>query len=230
MLYWLPEDKIVFPHPETATEEGIVALGGDLSPERLLFAYQHGIFPWFNEEDPIVWWSPDPRFILYPDKLKVSKSMRKVLSDKVFDITFDTDFRAVIEACSDVPRNGQDGTWITEDMLDAYCDLHELGYAHSVEVWQKGELVGGLYGIGLGKCFSGESMFARVSNASKAGFITLVRLLTEKGYNMIDCQTHSNHLESLGAEQIGRADYLAYLDENRNEMTHNGNWGDWFNL
>lgn len=226
-MFWL-EEEIWFPHPENADEDGILAIGGDLSPERVLLAYQHGIFPWFNEEDPIVWWSPDPRFVLHPSELKVSKSMRKVLRDEIFTFTFDQDFRAVITACSQNKRlNQSGGTWITDDMLEAYCTLHELGFAHSVEVWQGDELVGGLYGVSLGKCFSGESMFTKVSNASKAGFITLVRKLEEKNFDLIDCQTHTNHLESLGGKYMDRADYLSYLEKNKADSTIRGNWGDW---
>lgn len=224
-MFWLPDDQLVFPSPHLANEDGVLALGGDLSTERLLLAYSYGIFPWFNDDEgPIVWWSPDPRFVLYPDRLKVSKSMRKVLRDGAFRVTLDTDFRGVISACSTSPRAGQAGTWITPDMIEAYCALHEAGWAHSVEVWQEGALVGGLYGVALGRCFAGESMFARVSNASKAGFITLVHWLTARGYDLIDCQTHSAHLESLGAEEIARRDFLAYLEGNREQPTDRGKW------
>ena len=224
MYYWLSEDELTFPHPTLANPDGILAVGGDLSPERIILAYDNGIFPWFNEEDPIIWWSPDPRFILHPSKLKVSKSMRKVLRDEVFQITFDTAFEEVILACSKIPRGGQEGTWITKKMIRAYVRLHELGFAHSVEVRQNGVLVGGLYGIALGRCFSGESMFAKASNASKAGFITLVKKLEAIGFDMIDCQTHSNHLESLGAEAISRDDFLTFLEKNQEKETLRGNW------
>jgi len=225
MYYWLPEDEISFPHPTLADFQGILAIGGDLSPERILLAYANGIFPWYNDDEPIIWWSPDPRFVLYPSDLKVSKSMRKVLRDGIFDITFDQNFRDIIVACSQAPRAGQDGTWIIKDIIEAYCKLHELGYAHSVEVWQEGQLVGGLYGISLGRCFCGESMFAKVSNASKAGFITLIKHLEPLGFDLIDCQTHSKHLESLGAKTISRADFLDYLKENQHKETFHGNWG-----
>lgn len=224
-MFWLPKDKLVFPHPSFANADGVLALGGDLSTERLLLAYAHGIFPWYNDDDgPIVWWSPDPRFVLRPSQLKVSKSMRKVLRDGAFRVTFDTAFRAVMEACSAVPRHGQEGTWITPAMIEAYCRLHEEGWAHSVEVWQGEALVGGLYGVALGRCFAGESMFARVSNASKAGFITLVRWLEARGYDLIDCQTHSAHLQSLGAVEIPRSDFLQYLTHNRDCPTERGQW------
>ncbi len=227
MYYWLSEDDLSFPHPTFANAHGILAIGGDLSPQRILLAYENGIFPWYNEDEPIIWWSPDPRFVLYPTELKVSKSMRKVLRDEQFSITYDTDFRAVITECRQAPRHGQDGTWIHSEIIEAYCQLHELGIAHSVEVWQNNKLVGGLYGIGLGRCFCGESMFAKVSNASKAGFVTFVKKLESHGFDMIDCQTHSKHLESLGAKNISRADFLEYLNKNKTRETIIGNWGEW---
>lgn len=223
-IYWLDE-ALAFPHPQYADEDGVLAVGGDLSPERLLLAYQNGIFPWYNEGEPIIWWSPDPRFVLLPDQLKISKSMRKVLRDQQFRVTFNQDFRAVIQHCSTTSRHGQEGgTWITEAMIEAYCMLHDLGFAHSVEVWEAGELVGGLYGLALGRCFSGESMFTKVSNASKAGFITLVQRLERLGFDMVDCQTHSNHLESLGAIYIDRVDFLAYLEKNSQRSTFRGDF------
>jgi leucyl/phenylalanyl-tRNA---protein transferase len=224
-IYWL-EDDLVFPHPKYADENGVLAVGGDLSSQRLLFAYQNGIFPWFNEDEPIIWWSPDPRFVLYPSKVKISKSMRKVLRDAQFQITYNQDFAAVIKNCSSVNRANQigDGTWITQEMQQAYIDLHQLGFAHSVEVWQGGALVGGLYGVALGRCFCGESMFTKVSNASKVGFITLVQKLESLGFDMIDCQTHSNHLESLGAEYISRSSFLKYLQGNAKKPSFKGNF------
>ena len=226
-IFMLSEDNIAFPNPLQASEEGILAIGGDLSPARLLMAYNNGIFPWFNEEDPILWWSPDPRFVLFPEELKVSKSMRPYFNQKKFDWTLDTEFRTVILNCQQSIRRGQYGTWITEDMLEAYCHLHELGYAHSVEVWKEGDLVGGLYGIALGKCFFGESMFTHEKNASKFGFISLVRLLTQKGFNLIDCQQETRHLSSLGAKSISREQFLSLLHDNRKEKTYVGNWSDW---
>lgn len=223
-MYWLPDDEIVFPAPDLANEDGILALGGDLSPQRLILAYQHGIFPWFNEDDPIIWWSPDPRFVLYPQNLKISKSMRQVLRRNIFQITYDTDFQAVLWNCQNIKREGQGGTWITDEMFDAYLTLHEIGLAHSVEVWQNKELVGGLYGISLGKCFFGESMFAKVSNASKAGFITFVQNLASLGFDLIDCQTETAHLRSLGADFVSRADFLKYLKQNNQQETWVGKW------
>ena len=201
-------------------------MGGDLSPERLLLAYRMGIFPWFNDDDPILWWSPDPRFVLFPKELKVSKSMRPYFNKKKFRVTFDQQFEVVIRSCQE-PRGGQGfGTWITEEMVEAYRTLHEMGYAHSVEVWQEEELVGGLYGIGLGKCFYGESMFTKVSNASKFGFIALVRELNALGFWLIDCQQQTKHLRSLGAKAIPRSHFLEILKKNEHEQTLIGNWGE----
>lgn len=224
-VFWLDDQSLEFPAPELATPEGILAVGGDLSPARLLEAYAGGIFPWFNEGDPILWWSPDPRFVLFPDELVVSKSMRPYFNQKKFQVSFDKDFEGVMRGCQQSNRNGQSGdTWITEDMIQAYVQVHKLGYAHSVEVWQEGNLVGGLYGISLGKIFFGESMFARVSNASKFGFITLVQKLREKGFTLIDCQQQTQHLGSLGAKPISRKSFLNYLQENKKLETLTGSW------
>lgn len=224
-VFWLDDQSLEFPAPELATPEGILAVGGDLSPARLLEAYAGGIFPWFNEGDPILWWSPDPRFVLFPDELVVSKSMRPYFNQKKFQVSFDQDFEGVMRGCQQSNRNGQSGdTWITEDMIQAYVQVHQLGYAHSVEVWQDGNLVGGLYGISLGKIFFGESMFARVSNASKFGFITLVQKLREKGFTLIDCQQQTQHLGSLGAKPISRKSFLHYLQENKKLETLTGSW------
>ncbi|MFT5242166.1 MAG: leucyl/phenylalanyl-tRNA--protein transferase [Glaciecola sp.] len=204
-------NDLVFPDVSLASKEGIVAIGGDLSPERLLLAYKSGIFPWFDDEEPLVWWSPDPRFVLFPKHLKVSKSMKQVLSNSDFEITINKDFETVINHCSRIKRDGQKGTWITQNMKEAYTKLHELGYATSVEVWLDKELVGGLYGIDLNNgVFCGESMFSLVSNASKVGFITFIQ---NSNYNLIDCQVYTNHLESLGAQDISREAFLKYLDD-----------------
>ncbi|HOT45610.1 MAG TPA: leucyl/phenylalanyl-tRNA--protein transferase [Spirochaetota bacterium] len=218
-------EEIIFPPVRLAEESGILAVGGDLSPERLIEAYRRGIFPWYSEGDPIIWWSPDPRFVLFPDDLYVSKTMRQVLRRNVFRVTCDNDFRGVIEGCRE-PRRREQGTWITEEMLEAYVRLHELGIAHSVEAWQGDELAGGLYGLSLGKCFFGESMFARADNASKAAFITLVRKLTELGFVIIDCQVYTAHLESLGAVHIDREEYLDVLKEGLQGETLQGSWKD----
>ncbi|WP_418508594.1 leucyl/phenylalanyl-tRNA--protein transferase [Corallibacter sp.] len=200
---------IAFPEVNLATPEGILAVGGDLSVERLLLAYKSGIFPWFNEGEPVIWWSPDPRFVLFPEKLKVSKSMKQVLRNTEFEVTVNQDFKQVIAACSKTKRKGQDDTWITQTMIEAYTELHNLGYAKSVEVWLHNELVGGLYGVDVGNgVFCGESMFAKVSNASKVGFITFIQ---HTNYKLIDCQVYTNHLESLGAEEIDRTEFLKFL-------------------
>jgi leucyl/phenylalanyl-tRNA--protein transferase len=211
-VYALPKTH-VFPPVNHAEPDGLLAVGGDLEPDRILLAYQHGIFPWFSEGSPILWWSPDPRMVLMTKELKVSKSMRQVLRSGKFKITYDQAFKEVIEACGDVPRPGQDGTWLTREMRDAYLQLHQLGWAHSVEVWREGDLVGGLYGLALGRVFCGESMFSHESNASKAGFIDLVKRLETLGFQFIDCQVHTPHLESLGAKEIPREDFLELLDE-----------------
>jgi leucyl/phenylalanyl-tRNA--protein transferase len=209
-MHFLNKD-IEFPPVALASKEGILAIGGDLSPERLLLAYKSGIFPWFDDEDPIVWWSPDPRFVLFPKRLKVSKSMKQILRNSDFEITINKDFEAVIDHCSMIHREGQKGTWITQNMKVAYLKLHELGYAKSVEVWLNQGLVGGLYGIDVNNgVFCGESMFSLVSNASKVGFITFIQ---NSNYKLIDCQVYTNHLESLGAEDIPRDEFLNYLNE-----------------
>ncbi|TXE09597.1 leucyl/phenylalanyl-tRNA--protein transferase [Seonamhaeicola algicola] len=199
-----------FPSVNEATPEGLLAVGGDLSVNRLVLAYKSGIFPWFDAEEPILWWSPDPRFVLFPNKLKVSKSMKQVLRSNRFKVTTNTAFKQVVQECSKIKRIGQQGTWITNSMIDAYVNLHKVGLAISVEVWQNKQLVGGLYGVDLKNgVFCGESMFAKVSNASKVGFITFIQ---NSNYKLIDCQVHTDHLQSLGAEDIARDLFLQYLD------------------
>jgi leucyl/phenylalanyl-tRNA--protein transferase len=193
---------VAFPDTDLTDPSGILAVGGDLSSARLLLAYRSGIFPWFNEGDPIVWWSPDPRTVLYPEELKVSHSMKKVLRNKTFSVTADEDFESVILQCKAQKRPGQRGTWITNDMVDAYVKLHRLGYAHSFEVWKGESLAGGLYGVSIGRFFAGESMFSKVSNASKVAFIALAKTLQQLGFPIVDCQVHTNHLASLGAREI----------------------------
>jgi leucyl/phenylalanyl-tRNA---protein transferase len=220
-MYWLPDDKILFPHPSLAEEDGLLAAGGDLSPSRVLFAYQKGIFPWYNEGEPILWWSPDPRMVLFPKALKISKSMRPYFNQSKFSVTYNQCFEQVIRTCSQQLRNGQSGTWIIEDMINAYCQLHELGFAQSVEVWQADRLVGGLYGIALGKCFFGESMFTNVPNASKFGFISFVQKLEQADFQLIDCQQETKHLASMGAAPISRTLFLAYLSKNETEAALN---------
>jgi leucyl/phenylalanyl-tRNA--protein transferase len=209
-VFRLPQ-QLVFPDPQLAEPEGLLAVGGDLSPPRLLLAYTMGIFPWFNEGDPILWWSPDPRCILEPGGLKISRSLGRVLRRGEFSITFDRAFDQVVDNCAGLRRQSGEGTWITAGMAAAYCRLHELGYAHSVEAWKDGRLAGGLYGVVLGSCFFGESMFFRVANASKAAFATLVQRLETFGCTLIDCQLHSGHLESLGAILTPRHEFLKKL-------------------
>lgn len=208
------DSRLVFPPVEFADQEGLLAIGGDLSVERLKLAYNSGIFPWYSDSQPILWWSPDPRMVLFPGKLKVSKSMKQVLRKNQFRITFNENFKEVLKACATIERPGQDGTWITQDMKAAYLALHMEGIAHSVEVWEGEMLVGGLYGIYLRdkKVFCGESMFSKVSNASKAAFITLVRNLQRDDVRIIDCQIYTPHLESLGAEEISREEFKKYLE------------------
>lgn len=201
-----------FPPVETAREDGLLAVGGDLSPERLLSAYAKGIFPWFNNGGMLFWWSPDPRMVLFPEKLKVSKSMRKVLRDDPFTLTRDQCFDRVIEGCAGPRTKGEQGTWIGLEFVEGYGALHRMGHAHSYEVWEKGELVGGLYGVDLGHVFCGESMFSLRSNASKYALIHMVRELGGSGVQLIDCQIHSDHLESLGAELIPRKDFVHILE------------------
>ena len=204
-------DALLFPSPEQASAEGIVAVGGDLQPERVMLAYRKGIFPWFESDDFLLWWSPDPRMVLFPDRLKVSKSMRTVLRKKQFEVTFNKAFDQVVEACAKVKRFGQNGTWITPGLMEVYSTLHIQGHAHSVEVWEEGSLVGGLYGIDLGTVFCGESMFSKSSNASKVALIFLVKELKKNKYELIDCQVPTQHLASMGAEPISRTEFLTFL-------------------
>jgi leucyl/phenylalanyl-tRNA---protein transferase len=207
-MKWLNK-TIEFPPLTEATPEGLLAAGGDLSPERVLYAYQNGIFPWYESDQPILWWAPDPRFVLYPHKLKVSKSTKQILKNQSFEITINRNFRDVIKACAHIKRKAQSGTWITDEMIETYCELYQRGIAKSVEVWQNQKLVGGLYGIELDDTiFCGESMFSYVSNASKIGFISFVQ---HSNYKIIDCQLHTNYLESLGAEPISRLKFMEYL-------------------
>lgn len=209
----LLNDKLLFPPVEMATQEGIVAIGGDLGVERLLLAYRSGIFPWYSEDEPIVWWSPDPRFVLFPEKLRVTKSMQSVLNNGAFRFTLNRAFTAVLQNCKTITRKEQEGTWITPAVQNAYTQLHELGYAHSAEAWMNGELVGGLYGIRLGNVFFGESMFSKVSNASKFAFINYVRQLQKEKVTLIDCQVYTPHLESLGANMIARKKFIELLSQ-----------------
>ena len=210
-IYLLTSD-LYFPPVDQASREGILAIGGDLSSERLMLAYKSGIFPWFNDAEPIIWWSPDPRMVLFPDELKVSKSMKKIIDKKIFKITCNQNFKAVIENCQKTERNGQTDTWITNDMIAAYCNLNQIGKAQSVEVWQNDELVGGLYGIDLGNVFCGESMFSKVPNASKIAFVFLVEYLKTNNYKLLDCQVYNDHLSSLGCREISRNAFMGILN------------------
>jgi leucyl/phenylalanyl-tRNA--protein transferase len=204
------DKELYFPPVELAEPDGLLAIGGDLASERLLLAYRRGIFPWY-EGQFILWWSPDPRFVLFPNELKVSRSMKVLLSKKVFDFTINKSFKEVIHYCKKVKRPGQLGTWITDEVESAYVHMHQLGYAFSAESWKGGELVGGVYGIKLGKVFFGESMFSKTSNASKYAFIKLVEYLQQQGVELIDCQVYTEHLERLGARMIPRQKFVEYL-------------------
>jgi len=213
-----------FPDPEGASPEGIVAMGGNLSPGMLLSAYRQGMFPWFNKGDPLYWWSPDPRFVLFPNEIHVSKSMKKTLRQNSFSFSLDTCFEEVITRCMSAPRRDQDGTWISDEMKEAYTRMHELGYAHSVEAWQGNTLCGGLYGISLGRCFFGESMFSSVSNASKAALITLNEFLLNREFGIIDCQVPTFHLASLGAREISRKKFYDILKREVDFPDQPGKW------
>jgi leucyl/phenylalanyl-tRNA---protein transferase len=218
-VMWLSPTQIYFPHSDTFDSPDVVAVGGDLSPERLILAYSLGIFPWYNEADePIMWWCPDPRLVLYPEELKVSKSMRPFFNQEKFKVTYNTDFQRVMRTCMLNGRKNQDGgSWINEDMIVAYTILHKAGFAHSVEVWEGDELVGGLYGVAYGRIFYGESMFSKVSNASKFGFISFVQKIKAMGIVLIDCQQETAHLTSLGARVISRDLFLEAIKNNENE-------------
>jgi leucyl/phenylalanyl-tRNA--protein transferase len=214
-----------FPPVGQASPEGLLAVGGDLGAERLLEAYRHGIFPWYSAGQPILWWSPDPRAVLFPAELRVSRSLSKTLRARKFEVTLDTRFREVMQACAAPRRPGvEGGTWITPEMLEAYCRLHELGYAHSVEAWQEGVLVGGLYGVALGTVFFGESMFTHVTDASKVAFVQLVRQLERWGFTLIDCQLPSAHLGRLGAREIRRPEFLDRLNQALRRPDRRGHW------
>jgi leucyl/phenylalanyl-tRNA--protein transferase len=217
-------DELVFPDAELAGEDGLVGVGGDLAPERLLLAYRHGMFPWYSEGDPILWWSPDPRCVLFPERLKISTSLRQALTKGGYEVRFDTCFDEVIRHCSETRRKGQRGTWITKEMQEAYIRLHLLGYAHSTEVFMDGELAGGLYGVSIGRCYSGESMFHLRPEASKIALFHLVKRLQAWGYPLIDCQVTNRHLLSLGAEEMPRKDFLRFLRENGTKPGHDGSW------
>jgi leucyl/phenylalanyl-tRNA---protein transferase len=225
VIPWL-DATTPFPPVECALREpnGLLAAGGDLSPSRLIDAYRHGIYPWYSEGQPALWWSPDPRMVLFVDEFRMSRSLRKRVRRGEFDVRFDTTFRRVIEACAATPRDGQDGTWITTEMVRAYGRMHDLGYAHSVEAWRDGELVGGLYGLGLGRVFFGESMFARATDASKVCLAALVAWMQQRNMAMIDCQQETAHLASLGARPIRRREFVRTLRESIGSAAAPARW------
>jgi leucyl/phenylalanyl-tRNA--protein transferase len=223
MPIFLLGEEPVFPPPELASPEGIIAVGGDLSPQRLLNAYAAGIFPWYSEGEPILWWSPDPRLVLFPGEVHISKSMRRIINKNQFHLTCDCRFKEVMEKCRQ-PRLKQPRTWITDDIQEAYVHLHHMGYAHSAEVWQNKKLVGGLYGVSLGKCFFGESMFSHAANASKFAFIKFFQRLFQAGFIMVDCQVPSEHLKQLGAREIPRTEFLNLLEQGLTYKTLKGKW------
>lgn len=224
MPVYLLTDELLFPPPEGASEDGVVAVGGDFRAERLLLAYQSGIFPWPTEGFPLLWFSPDPRFVLAPNRTQTSRSLRRAIRRAPYRITMDTAFVEVIEHCADVSRPGQSGTWITDSLIGGYEDLHHLGYAHSVEAWSGETLVGGLYGISLGGMFFGESMFALAPDASKIAFVTLLGNLHHWGFSLVDCQVPTEHLERFGAESWGRGRFLSHLANALEQPTRRGRW------
>lgn len=226
MPYELSRHKLAFPDPEEADESGLLAIGGDLNIERLKLAYSSGIFPWYEKGMPILWWSPDPRMVLFPGKMIISHSLRQSIRKQQFTVTFDREFANVIELCSHTPRHDSNGTWITREMRLAYIRLHEAGYAHSAEAWLEGKLVGGLYGVAIGKAFFGESMFHHVTNASKVALYHLVEKLKEWDYEIIDAQVYTNHLESLGGELIPRKKFLGLLQAALSKAGKEGKWNE----
>ena len=225
MPVFMLDDKESFPPPELANRDGLLAIGGDLSAGRLLLAYRSGIFPWFSDDSPILWWSPDPRMVLFPGNFKMSKSLERTINKDVFDIAFDQEFDTVIDRCASVPRKDQSGTWITAGMIDAYKELHRLGYAHSVAAYYEGQMVGGLYGISIGKVFFGESMFHLMTDASKVAFSYLVKRLKCWDFDLIDAQQKTKHLRSFGAKAIPRREFLLILEDAVKKESHKGNWG-----
>ena len=224
-MFRLNRHDLRFPTVDRASPEGLLAVGGDLRPERLLEAYRHGIFPWYNDDQPILWWSPDPRAVLFPNKLHVSRSLKRSLRSRLFSVTLDTTFRHVMEQCAGPrPQYPEGGTWITGDMLDAYTRLHELGYAHSVETWQDDRLVGGLYGVAIGGAFFAESMFTRVDDASKVALVKLVTQLQAWNFRLIDCQQFSPHVSRFGAEELPRSTFITHLHQALTLPDRRGRW------
>ncbi|SFV54433.1 Leucyl/phenylalanyl-tRNA--protein transferase [hydrothermal vent metagenome] len=216
----------IFPNPRYSADEGLLAFGGDLSPNRILTAYRKGIFPWFSEDDPILWWSPNPRMVLYPEEFKVNKSFKRFLRQERYKIKFDNAFEDVINYCSSVERDGQNGTWLLDDMKNAYIELYKMGFAHSIEVYEDDVLVGGLYGLSMGRVFFGESMFSLKSNASKVAFKALSDVLNSRGYDFIDCQVKNDYLAQMGAKNISRDRFLDELEESLSRSSELGSWKD----
>ena len=210
-IYPLDKNSYIFPNPHFASDEGLLAYGGDLTPSRIMTAYSKGIFPWYNEDDPILWWSPNPRLVLELNEFKVSKSLQKIINKEIFEIKFDENFKQTMMECKNINRENQDKTWIQDEVIEAYTDIHDMGFAHSFEAYYNGELVGGGYGINIGNVFCGESMFAKKSNASKVALYFLVQRLKEKGFRLIDCQIPSPHLQSLGAKVMPRNEFLELI-------------------
>ena len=228
--FYLPElrkTSHLFPLARDASEEGLLAHGGDLNPNRILKAYREGIFPWYSDGDPILWWSPNPRLLLFPQEFKTNKSFRRVLRNKGFEVKFDRNFEAVIGYCGEVPRADQEGTWLTQEMKEAYIELHDMGFAHSVETYYEGKLVGGLYGLALGGAFFGESMFSLMSDASRVSLYALSDICVKKSYDFIDCQVETAHLVKWGAKLIERNDFLDRLEMTLEKDTDFGSWSDW---
>jgi leucyl/phenylalanyl-tRNA--protein transferase len=221
---FLLSDTIEFPPPHLASKDGLLAVGGDLSQKRLLLAYRMGIFPWFSNNEPILWWSPDPRLVLYPHEIRISKTLKRIIKKDMFSVTMDLAFNEVINQCAQVRLQKNQGTWIVKEMIDAYCNLHESGFAHSVEVWLHGDLVGGLYGVSLGMCFFGESMFTLVNNASNVGLVKLVEHLKKLSFDLIDCQVTTEHLIRFGAREISRTLFLEQLEKSLSTPTKRGKW------
>ena len=224
MPVFLLSDKIEFPPPDLASRAGLLAVGGDLSAERLLLAYRMGIFPWYSDGEPLLWWSPDPRLVLYPEEIRISKTLKKIIKQDKFHLTIDTAFEQVINACAQIRIEKNEGTWIVQEMIDAYCRLHDAGFAHSVEAWYQGELAGGIYGVSLGKCFFGESMFSRISNASNITLVKLVEYLKTLSFDMLDCQITTEHLIRFGAREVRRDVFLKQLEQSLEVKTRKGRW------